>query len=151
MNLEKLTVNGTAGDRACAITVLDSLLALINESDRVNIKSSNSIIYMADEMLIPDLAQPIFVCKDKYYIPEYIISTRLQNISYLDTYSIVEILLNTTFNSKRILDTKFYDTITVKNIRTGTKTIYDCMVIDLGFLKHEKKFTASSVLEVEEE
>lgn len=150
MNLEKLVVNGTAGDRACAITVLDSLIAVINESDRVNIKSADQPVYLADEMLIPALTQPIFVCKDKFYIPEYIVVDRLQNVSYLDTYSIVEILLNTTFNGKRILDDRFYDVINVVNIRTGSTSSFDCLVVDLGCFKSMKRFTISTTFEVED-
>lgn len=150
MNLEKLVVNGTSGDKECAITVLDSLLAVINESNRVNIKSANEPIYMADEMLIPALAQPIFVCKDKFYIPEYIVAGRLQNVSYLDTYSIVEILLNTSFNGKRILDDKFYTVIKVVNIRTGITSSFDCLVVDLSCFRNIKKFTITGTVELED-
>lgn len=133
--LAELKTNGTPGDRECAITALLALIATIRECNKIRIEGTDQTVIVDETFGDKVIGQTIFQTAATFYIPEWICRERLEQIAGIDLHFIVEILLNTTYQGKKILDDDFYQTIEVHNSWTGNDSWIDCLAIDFSVFK----------------
>lgn len=133
--LAELKTNGTPGDRECAINALLALIATIRECNKIRITRPDQTVIVDETFGDRVIGQTIFQTDATFYIPEWICRERLEQIAGIDLHFIVEILLNTTYKGKKILDDDFYQSIKVYNSWTGNDIRIDCLAIDFSVFK----------------
>ena len=122
-------------DKPCLIDCVRSIIALIDECQKVDIASTKRVY---NSLTFP--SQAVYMSRTAVYIPEALINDRLQSISYMSLESFLEVMEGAKIGDINLLPAEYYKILNVVTpITKFDESHLDCLVLKRSVVDFLKK------------